>query len=99
MASGDAIAAYGRRLEELKASLPGTGIGWPSIARGTIAKPPSHLEVEEVVPVFEENGFHIVDFEPDKVTIRHFRWNGRKDPEDAIDTLMPFHISEYPTHT
>lgn len=77
----------------------GTGIGWPSIARGTIATPPKHLEVEEVVPVFEENGFHIVDFEPDKVTIRHFRWNGRKDLEDAIDTLMPFHISEYPTHT
>ena len=45
----------------------------------------------------EENGFHIVDFEPDKVTIRHFRWNRGEDPEEAIDTLEPFHISEYPT--
>lgn len=78
---------------------PGTGVGWPSVARGTIATPPDHLDVEEVVPVLEENGFHIVDFEPDKVTIRHFRWNRREDPEDAIDTLMPFHTSEYATHT
>lgn len=77
---------------------PGTGVGWPSLARGTVATPPDHLEVEEVVPVLEENGFHIVDFEPDKVTIRHFRWNHQEDPEDAIDTLMPFHVSEYPTH-
>lgn len=75
---------------------PGTGVGWPSIARGTLATPPEHLDLEEVVPVREENGFHIVDFEPGKVTIRHFRWNRGEDPEEAIDTLEPFHISEYP---
>jgi hypothetical protein len=76
---------------------PGTGVGWPSVARGTVARPPEHVEVEAVVPVREENGFQIVDFEPDKVTARHFRWHNQDDPEDAIDTLEPFHVSEYPT--
>jgi phosphodiesterase/alkaline phosphatase D-like protein len=74
---------------------PGVGVAWPSIARGTVATPPAHLEVEEVVPVIEENGFQIVDFEPGKVTIRHFRWDRSEQPEDAIDTLEPFHVSEY----
>ncbi len=76
---------------------PGTGVGWPSTARGTIATPPTHVELDEVVPVREENGFHIVDFEPNGVTIRHFRWNRQEDPEDAIDTLEPFYVSEYTT--
>ncbi|MCH8850726.1 MAG: hypothetical protein IIC89_07865 [Chloroflexi bacterium] len=76
---------------------PGTGVGWPSIARGTIATPPEHIDLEEVVPVQEVNGFHIVDFTPEKVTIQHFRWNREEDPEDAIDTLQPFHVSEYET--
>ncbi len=73
----------------------GTGVGWPSVARGTLASPPEHLDVEEVVPVEETNGFHIVDFEPDRIAIQHFRWRRGEDPEDAIDTLMPFHVSEY----
>lgn len=55
--------------------------------------PPIPLEVETVIPVQEINGFHIVDFEPDKVTIRHFRW--QRDGTDAIDTLGPFQVSEY----
>jgi hypothetical protein len=74
---------------------PGTGAGWPSIARGTLAMPPEHVELEETVPVLEQNGFHIIDFEPDKVTIRHFRWDRETEPEDTIDTLEPFHVSEY----
>jgi hypothetical protein len=41
------------------------------------------------------NGFHLVDVEPDRVTIRHFRWYRGRDPEDAIDTLEPFHVSEH----
>jgi hypothetical protein len=73
---------------------PGTGAGWPSAARGTRAQAPIDLEVEDVVAPLEMNGFHLVDFEPDKVTIRHFRWRLR-DGIDAIDTLEPFHVSEY----
>ena len=73
---------------------PGTGAGWPSIARGTLATPPAHIELEEVVPVREENGFQIIDFEQDRVTVRHFRWSNQDDPS-MIDTLEPFHTSEY----
>jgi hypothetical protein len=76
---------------------PGTGVGWPSLARGTLATPPEHVELEEVVPVREENGFQIVDFEPGRVTIRHFKWDREAEPESAIDTLEPFQVSEYAT--
>jgi hypothetical protein len=74
---------------------PGTRSGWPSVARGALATPPAAIEAETVVPVEEINGFHLVDFEPDTVTIRHFHWNFRTEPEDAIDTLEPFHVSAY----
>jgi hypothetical protein len=80
----------------LVSGTPGTGVGWPSVARGTLATPPTALEVESVVPVEEVNGFHLVDFELERVAIRHFRWNRLRDPEDAIDTLAPFHASTYP---
>lgn len=75
---------------------PGTFLGWPSLARGTLATPPNAIEAETVVPTQEINGFHIVDFEPDRVTIRHFRWKYGEEAEAAIDTLMPFHTSIYP---
>jgi hypothetical protein len=35
---------------------PGTGIGWPSISRGTLAQPPESIEAETVVPVEERRG-------------------------------------------
>lgn len=73
---------------------PGTGAGWPSAARGTRAQAPEAVEADNVVAPLEMNGFHIADFEPDKVTIRHFRWRQR-DGLEAIDTLEPFHVSEY----
>jgi len=73
----------------------GTGVGWPSVARQTKALPPSEIAAEGIVPVIEENGFHITDFEPDRVTIRHFRWDHLADPQEAIDTLDPFHVSVY----
>jgi len=72
---------------------PGTGIGWPSFARGTIATPPTSIVSESVVPVQELNGFHLIDVEPDRVSIRHFRWERGVDPVEAIDTLEPFHTS------
>lgn len=75
---------------------PGTGAGWPSAARGTRAQAPSAVEAEDVVAPLEINGFHIADFEPDRVTIRHFRWRQR-DGVDAIETLEPFQVSEYGT--
>jgi hypothetical protein len=77
----------------LIAATPGTAIGWPSLARGTLASPSTVLDTESIVPVQELNGFHLLDVELDRVTIRHFRWDRRRDPVEAIDTLEPFHVS------
>ena len=76
---------------------PGTRWGWPSLARGGLAGTPTAIDSEPVVPVQEVNGFHLVDFEPGRVTIRHFRWDLETQPEEAIDTLQPFHVSIYRT--
>jgi len=72
---------------------PGTGVGWPSAARGTLATPSLDLEVEPTVPVQEVNGFQLIDVEPEAITIRHFRWRRGIDPEAAIDTLEPFQVT------
>ncbi len=76
----------------------GTGRGgWPSSARGTGAKPPAKLEVEEALSPIEENGFIIADFTPEKIAIQFFRWKaGQAEAaaEGAIDNLQPFHSLE-----
>lgn len=77
----------------LVAGTPGTGAGWPSAARGIVATPPSHLEVEEIVPMQETNGFHLVDIERNRVVVRHFRLRPSVGAE-AIDALEPFAVSE-----
>jgi len=77
------------------AGTPGTRIGWPSAARGAPAAPSLTLDVEEVVPVTESNGFHIVDFEPGAVTIRHFGWDHRRQSVDEIDSMPPLAVSRY----
>jgi hypothetical protein len=74
---------------------PGTGIGWPSIARRTRALPPLDLEVEVTMPAEEVNGFHLVDVTPERIVVRHFRWRYRTDPESAIDRLRPFRTSVF----
>lgn len=72
---------------------PATGPrGWPSAVRGVVAARPAGLEGETVVPVTERNGFHLLDFEPDAVTIRHFLWS----PGEPIETLEPAFVSRYP---
>jgi hypothetical protein len=53
------------------------------------------IGAEAVVPVEERYGFHLIDFEPSRVTIRHFHWDFEDDPVEAIDTLEPFHVSRY----
>ena len=72
----------------------GTGRpGWPSLVRGLRGLPPEGLDAEEGLPALEENGFSILDFTPERVTIRYFRWKlGR--PEPALDTLEPFRVTE-----
>ena len=73
----------------------GTGTGWPSRARGTVAQPAQALTIREEQRCLEENGFSIVDIEPEQVTMRYFRWLPERG-EEAIDTLEPFRVSVFP---
>ena len=73
---------------------PGTnGPGWPSRFRGQRPQPSGVLEAEEWVEPLEENGFTLLDFEPDRIRIAQYRWT----PElgiDAIARLEPFWVRE-----
>lgn len=71
----------------------GTGNGWPSGGRRTRPYPSRAIEVEERLPALEENGFLIVDFTPEAMVVRFFKWLP-KDGEAAIDGLEPFRVTE-----
>ncbi len=95
--SGD-VDLSANPIVSLISGTPGTGPrGFPSQVRQTVALAPLSMQAEDVVPVEEHNGFHLVDFEPDRVTIHHFRWIPPPgfDPVD-VPTLEPFHVSSYP---
>jgi hypothetical protein len=68
--------------------------GWPSARRGTGAIPPAHLEMDEQVKPIEQHGFTLVDFTPDKMVLRLFKWDVKTQAVEAIDTLEPFHTAE-----
>ncbi len=70
--------------------------GWPSGRRGTGALPSAHLDLEEQVKPIEQHGFTLVDFTPDKMVVRLFRWDWKTQAVDAMDTLEPFHTAELP---
>jgi len=67
--------------------------GWPSAVRGTPPLPPQRIEIEEGQKALEENGFLILDFTPEKITARFFKWNIRL-PDEAMDHLEPFRVTE-----
>lgn len=67
---------------------------WPSSSRGTGALPPVHLDMDEQVKPIEQHGFTIIDFTPDKMVLRFFKWDVNSQPVEAIDTLEPFHTTE-----
>ncbi|HSR11143.1 MAG TPA: hypothetical protein VLS90_06830, partial [Thermodesulfobacteriota bacterium] len=72
----------------------GTGPrGFPSGFRGILAAPPTALKTEGMLPVLEKNGFVIADFTPEKIIIQFFAWKP-PEPEEAIDTIQPYHILE-----
>ena len=71
-------------------------LGWPSGRRGTGAMPPAHLDMDEQVKPIEQHGFTLVDFTPDKMVLRMFKWDWRTQAVEAIDTLEPFHTAELP---
>ncbi len=72
----------------------GTGPGgWPSRGiRQTPAMPPLQLTVETTLAPLEQNGFSLIDVEPERIVVRTFVWNAEQDPEEAIDTLEPARI-------
>jgi hypothetical protein len=71
-----------------------TPLGWPSGRRGTGAMPSAHLDMVEEVKPIEQHGFTLVDFTPDKIALRFFKWDFRTQSAEAIDTLEPFHKTE-----
>ena len=58
------------------------------------AMPPAHLDLVEEVKPIEQHGFTLVDFAPDKITLRFFKWDYKTQGADEIDTLQPFHTTE-----
>src|SRR5215471_4074519 len=68
--------------------------GWPSGRRGTGALPPVHLDMDEEVKPIEQHGFTLVDFTPDKMVLRQFKWDVKTQAPETIDTLEPFHTTE-----
>jgi hypothetical protein len=69
--------------------------GWPSNGiRGTPATPSAVLDLEEQVKPIEQHGFTLIDFTPDKMVLRMFKWDIKTQPVETIDTLEPFHTAE-----
>jgi hypothetical protein len=66
--------------------------GWPSAFRGVSATASMHLDLDELVSPIEEHGFTLVDFLPDRVELRMFRWDVRVQSPTEIDTLEPFYF-------
>ncbi len=76
----------------------GTGPGgWPSAFRGTGPRVPAHLDVDESVGPIEQHGFTLLDFLPDRVVVRMFRWDVKSMPVEAIDRLESFYTTELPS--
>jgi hypothetical protein len=55
---------------------------------------PQHLDMVETVTPIEENGFLLIDFTPEAITLRYFKWNQKTQAVSDIDTLEPFHTTE-----
>ena len=73
----------------------GTSIrGFPSVVRGIGASIPEHLEMEESMAPIEDHGFTIVDFLPDRISLRQYKWDVDRQPLEAIDSLEPFYSTE-----
>ena len=68
--------------------------GWPSAFRGVGATTPGHLDMREQVSPIEQHGFTLVDFLPDRIALRFFKWDLKTQPPDAIARLEPFHTAE-----
>ena len=52
------------------------------------------LDLDQKVTPIEQHGFTLVDFTPDRMVLRMFKWDINTQPVEAIDTLSPFHVAE-----
>lgn len=66
------------------------------MVRGIGATPPAHLDLEESSTPIEDHGFTLVDFLPDRIVLRLFRWDVDRQPLEAIDRMDPFYTTELP---
>jgi hypothetical protein len=69
--------------------------GWPSQFRGQLPRPSGALDAEEWLAPIEENGFSLLDVEPDVLRVSLFRWRPADGPA-ALDVLEPFRVIELP---
>ena len=68
--------------------------GWPSAFRRVGPTVPAHLDMREEVAPIEQHGFTLVDFLPDRLVLRFFKWDVKSQSPEAIDRLEPFHVAE-----
>jgi hypothetical protein len=94
MRSGDLDFSRNPVIAVLPGTLGTSTGGWASEFRGVGPKPPQHLDMQETVLPLEENGFLLMDFAPETITLRYFKWNQKTQPVSDIDTLEAFHTSE-----
>jgi phosphodiesterase/alkaline phosphatase D-like protein len=100
-AMGRIHASNGRSLEgnpvvSVLSGSVGTGeLGWPSRFRGQLPKPSGSIDAEELLPPLERNGFSLLDFTPDSLTLSFFGWRPEQG-SDALDRLEPFEVVELP---
>ena len=72
--------------------LGSAGPGFPTRYRGTGAKVPGTLKVDESLAPLEKNGFSIIDVTPEGMKVRFFAWLPPQAPAD-IDSMDP--VFEY----
>ncbi len=94
MRSGDLDFSKNPVIAVLPGPLGTSTGGWASEFRGVGPKPPRHLDMQETIKPLEENGFLLMDFTPESITLRYFKWNQKTQPVGDIDTLEPFHTTE-----
>ena len=69
-----------------------TGTGWPSASRGVGGTPPIGMEIDERTSPIENNGFTLLDINPDSIEVRQFAWHESQGLAQ-IDSLQP--IAEF----
>jgi len=84
-------------------ALSGTTGTWPGAGRrAAFAARPRRLRRFSICrsrSSDEQHGFTLIDFTPDKMVLRMFRWDVNTQPSRRSITLEPFHVAELPRPT